>query len=99
MTKTSSAYPKEIRPGLLHKLSLGQEKTRFEQYLEYARPTADVFRYGFFAGIGKGFGIVIGATLVTSLVVTLLGILSYWVPGDVGKFFQDQYVTLIEALK
>lgn len=98
MAKTST-NPKAIRPGLLHKLSLSQEKARFEQYLEYCRPTGEVFKYAFLAGMAKGFGVVIGTTLVASLVVSVLGLLGAWLPGDLGSFVRELNHDLIEAAK
>ncbi len=76
------------KPNFLHKLTLGQEKGRFEQYLEYSQATSQVAIKGFLGGLAKGFGIVLGATVVAAVVVGLLAVLGSVISGGTGDFIQ-----------
>ena len=86
MAKSSSDYPRIIKPSLLHKFLLGQEKSRFELFLEVARPNRAIFWHGVVSGAAKSFGFVIGAGVVASLVLALLNLLGQVIPGAAGDF-------------
>lgn len=81
-----STYPKDRKPSFLHKLLLGQEKSRFEQFMEISLPVGRILSNGLLGGMAKGFGAVVGASVVATIVMALLGFLGHHVPGAAGKF-------------
>lgn len=80
-----SAY-EPPQPSFLHKLALSREKARFEQFMEISQPPARVMKNGFLSGAARTSGFVVGAGLVAGLVVALLGLLGYLIPGAIGEF-------------
>lgn len=75
--------------GVIHRFALALEKGRFNEYVDILQDNKKLLWKGFLNGLARGFGAVVGATLVVAIVVALLGILGAWVPGDVGDFFRN----------
>ena len=62
-------------------------KAGIKEYWTYLSSPKRVFVTNFFAGIARGLGIVLGATVVVSIVVFILGRVLGEIP-IVGDFFQ-----------
>lgn len=65
--------------GLVRKLALTLEKSRFVSFIELSQPTGRLVRQGLVAGMARGFGIVIGATLVAGIVLALFAMVGGWI--------------------
>lgn len=74
---------------VIHKFAVALEKGRFNDYVELLQNPKKLFVTSLIAGIGKGFGAVLGATVVVALLVGLLAMLGDALPGELGNFFSS----------
>lgn len=86
--------PKKVQPQvteqqwrLLRSLAVTLEKGRFNDYVETLQRSRKLLWSGFLGGLAKGFGAVIGATIVVALVAAILTALGQNIRGDIGDFF------------
>ncbi len=82
--------------GLVYKFAIGLEKGRFNEYIETLQDTKKLLWKSFLSGVAKGFGVVVGATVVVAILVALLALLAKVIPSpvdqpliDTGKKIQD----------
>lgn len=68
-------------------------RSGLKDYLDYLSSPPKIFLSNFLAGIGRGLGFVIGATVVLSFVVFLIGTILSQIPV-IGNFFHwlDQFL-------
>lgn len=85
--KTTALSEEEI--SLLHKFAIALERGHFTDYFETLQNTRQLLWKGFLTGLAKGFGAILGATVVVALVVALLSLLGDTLPGELGGFFSD----------
>ena len=73
--------------GILHSFVQSLNTSGFREYVDYiGRPWYGFF-YNLFIGIARGFGFVLGATVVVALFVYVLSVFLVQLPF-VGEFFQ-----------
>jgi hypothetical protein len=89
--------PSEPDWTLIHKIAVSLEKGRFNDYVDLLQNTRLLLWKSFVSGVGKGFGAVIGATLVVAIVVGILAMLADVLPGEAGDFFQGTSDTINPA--
>lgn len=73
----------------IKKFALALERGRFIDYINQLQSTRTLLWKNFLTGLARGFGGIIGATVVVALVVTILGLLGDNLPGGLGDFFSD----------
>ena len=73
----------------IEKFATSLERGRFTDYIDQLQNTRTLIWKNFLIGLMRGFGAVIGATVVVALVVFLLGFLGNSLPGQIGDFFTD----------
>lgn len=93
-TKTRSDKPTKEDWTMIHKVAVSLEKGRFNDYVDLLQNTRLLLWKSFVSGVAKGFGAVIGATLVVALVVTILTMLGDTLPGEAGDFFSNTSDTI-----
>lgn len=79
---------------VIHRFALALEKGRFNDYVEVLMDTKKLAWKSLVTGVARGFGAVLGATVVVALLVALLALLGDALPGDFGDFFSDTGNTL-----
>ncbi len=80
--------PSDRDTDVLHKFALALERGRFIDYVETLTNTKRLLWRNFLVGLARGFGAVVGATIVVALVVALLAWIGQYLPGIVGEFFR-----------
>jgi hypothetical protein len=80
---------KTTKSEAVEKFAIALERGRFIDYIDQLQKTKTLLWKNFLIGLTRGFGAVIGATLVVALVVFLLGFLGDSLPGGIGDFFTD----------
>lgn len=83
--------------GLVYKFAIGLEKGRFSEYIELLQDTKKLLWKSFLTGLAKGFGAVVGATLVVAVLLMILGLLGKYLPGEAGAFFTKTGNTIEES--
>ncbi|MDP9212037.1 MAG: DUF5665 domain-containing protein [bacterium] len=73
---------------VLHKFALALERGRFIEYVETLTDTKRLLWKNFLVGLARGFGAVVGATIVVALLVALLAWIGQYLPGVIGEFFR-----------
>lgn len=81
----------------IHKFAVALEKGRFNEYIELLQNPKKLFFTSVVVGVGKGFGAVLGATVVIALLVWLLSALGDALPGELGNFFSSTSDTINPA--
>lgn len=77
------------RERAIEKLALALERGRFNDYLEQLQDTRSLLWRNFLTGLARGFGAIVGATVVVAIIVAILGILGDSLPGELGEFFKE----------
>ena len=77
------------RERAVEKLALALERGRFNDYLEQLQDTRSLLWRNFLTGLARGFGAIVGATVVVAIIVAVLGILGDNLPGELGEFFKE----------
>lgn len=72
---------------IIHDFALTLERGRFTEYAEILTNSRRLLWKSFVAGLGRGFGAVVGATIVVALVVGLLAWLGGVLPDPFDDFF------------
>ncbi len=89
----SRSRDKRRQPGrdmdAVHKFALALERGRFTEYVETLSDTRKLLWRNFLAGLSRGFGAVVGATIVVALMVGLLAWIGQYLPGELGEFFKS----------
>lgn len=73
-------------------------RSGLKDYLDYLSSPPKIFLSNFLAGIGRGLGFVIGATVVLSFLIFLIGSIFSQIP-IIGNFFQWLDLFLKESMK
>lgn len=73
----------------IEKFALALERGRFVDYIQQLQSTRTLLWKNFLTGLTRGFGAIVGATLVVAIVVTILGLLGDNLPGELGEFFKN----------
>ncbi|MEX2043433.1 MAG: DUF5665 domain-containing protein [Patescibacteria group bacterium] len=71
------------------KLAHALERGRLADYVEQLQDTRTLLWRNLLIGLARGFGAIVGATLVVALVVGIFGLLGENLPGAVGEFFKE----------
>ncbi len=79
---------------VIHDFALSLERGRFTEYAEVLMNTRKLLWKSFVAGLGRGFGAIVGATVVVAIVVGFLAWLGHYAPSPVGDFFQQAGQTI-----
>ena len=98
MAKTKSKKRSSDRE-IIHDFALSLERGRFTEYVEVLTNTKRLLWKSFVAGLGRGFGAVIGATLVIAIVVGLLTWVGQYAPDPVDDFFTETGKTIQAPVK
>ncbi len=88
--KQSSSEDLEV----IHEFALSLERGRFTEYAEVLMNTKKLLWKSFVAGLGRGFGAVIGATIVVALLAGILAWAGSSLPNPFGDFFQQTGQTI-----
>jgi hypothetical protein len=91
----------------MDKMAIMMERTLISDYIELTKRPWKIILFNFLGGVGRGFGIAIGMTLVAALVIVILGrILSHLITLPfIGKQLADlvslvnQYMTEATKIK
>lgn len=81
--------PSAKREDAIEKFALALERGRFTDYIDQLQDTKKLLWKNFLVGLMRGFGAIIGATIVVALVVGFLGLLGESLPGAIGEFFRE----------
>lgn len=73
----------------IEKFALALERSRFLDALQQYQSTRKLLWRNFLTGLARGFGAIIGATIVVALAVAILGLLGESLPGVLGEFFRE----------
>ncbi len=73
----------------LHAFAVAMEKGRFTEYISTLSNTRKLLWSNFLAGVARGLGAVIGATLIVVVIASLLALLGDALPGKIGDFFSS----------
>lgn len=87
--QTTAKQPSEQDLKVIHDFALSLERGRFTEYAEVLMNTKKLFWKSFVAGLGRGFGAIIGATVFIALLVGFLAWIGDTLPDPVGDFFSD----------
>ena len=95
MAKTKTTRkPSDKDLAVIHEFALSLERGRFTEYAEVLMNTKKLLWKSFVAGLGRGFGAIIGATLVVAIVVGLLAWLGQYAPDPISDFFIETGKTI-----
>jgi hypothetical protein len=78
----------------LHAFAVAMEKGRFSEYISTLSNTRKLLWSNFLAGIARGLGAVIGATIIVVIIASLFAILGDTLPGKLGDFFSSTSDTI-----
>ncbi|HEY8108520.1 MAG TPA: DUF5665 domain-containing protein [Patescibacteria group bacterium] len=73
----------------IEQFALALERGRFIDYIQQLQSTRTLLWKNFLTGLARGFGAIVGATVVVAIVVTILGLLGDNLPGEFGDFFTN----------
>lgn len=97
--------PRRVRPRStgaltrrLAELSLRLEKAQIAEYVEFMRSPRRVLYSNFLAGLARGFGIGIGATVLAAVFLYALSVVISLNLPIIGKFIAD-IVRIVEAYR
>lgn len=85
--------------GLVYKFAIGLERGRFNEYIETLQDTKKLLWKGFLSGVAKGFGAVVGATVVVALVGALLALAAQILPDPVDNPLENTGKKIQETTK
>lgn len=74
---------------VIHDFALSLERGRFTEYAEVLMNTKKLLWKSFVAGLGRGFGAVIGATIFVALLVGILAWAGEYAPDPIDDFFTE----------
>jgi uncharacterized protein DUF5665 len=81
--------PSERSRKAIDDFALALERGRFIDYIQQLQSTRTLLWKNFLTGLARGFGGIVGATVVVALVVAILSVLGDSLPGEIGDFFSD----------
>ena len=86
---------------MIHRFAVALEKGQFNDYIEILQSPRRLLWKSFVSGVGKGFGAIVGATLVVAILVALLTWLANTelLPDDVQNFFKSTKGTIEAPVK
>lgn len=84
---------------VIHEFALSLERGRFTEYAEVLMNTKKLLWKSFVAGIGRGFGAIIGATIVIAILVGILGWLGQYAPDPIDDFFTETGKTIQQPVQ
>lgn len=93
-TKPTKRQPSQKDLEVIHEFALSLERGRFTEYAEVLMNTRKLLWKSFVAGIGRGFGAIVGATLVVALLVAILAWLGQYAPDPVDDLFTETGKTI-----
>jgi hypothetical protein len=73
----------------IHRLAEALEKGKFDAYISILQDTRKLFWKSFVAGAAKGFGAVIGATVVVAVAAALLAWIGPHLPDPAGDTVEN----------
>ncbi len=71
----------------IRRFAAAWHKGGFNEYVELLQHTPRLLWKSFLQGVAKGFGAVVGATIVFALLLWILAALGDNLPGELGDFF------------
>lgn len=92
--KQKKSLTKAEEQKIISEFALSLERGRFTEYVEILSDSKRLLWKSFVAGLGRGFGAIIGATLVVALVVGFLAWAGDTLPDPIGDFFQSTGETI-----
>jgi len=95
MPKQTTAHkPREKDLKVIHDFALSLERGRFTEYAEILMNTRRLLWKSFVAGLGRGFGAIIGATVFIAILVAFLTWAGDALPDPIGDLFQSTSETI-----
>ena len=73
----------------IHKFAVALERGRFSEYIELLQNPKKLLWNSFISGVGKGFGAIIGATVVVALLLAVMAFLAKVLPDPVAQPIKD----------
>lgn len=92
--KTPKQKPSEKDLKVIHDFALSLERGRFTEYAEVLMNTRKLLWKSFVAGLGRGFGAIIGATVFIALLVGFLAWAGETLPDPIGDLFESTGETI-----
>jgi hypothetical protein len=93
-TKRVKKEPSSEDLKVIHEFALSLERGRFTEYAEVLMNTKKLLWKSFVAGVGRGFGAIIGATIVIAILVGILGWIGQYAPDPIDDIFKDTGQTI-----
>ncbi|MSU76014.1 hypothetical protein EXS54_00885 [Patescibacteria group bacterium] len=92
--KQKKSLTKAEEQKIISDFALSLERGRFTEYVEILSNSKRLLWKSFVAGLGRGFGAIIGATLVVALIAGVLAMAGKYLPDPAGDFFQQTGETI-----
>lgn len=97
--KTDSAGVSKEDWVAINRFAEALEKGRFDAYISILQDNKQLFWKSFIAGAAKGFGAIIGATVVVALVAALLAWIGPHLPDPAGQTVEDTSEKILQPAK